>query len=285
MFRNPVLSRPTKTYRPRVEQLEERWCPSGGQLTLNAVVSASHQVTYSGALSGGDQTSGVQVWINNGNYATEVSTDSSGNYSVTTSQAVLGQVYASGMNSMLESTNTAYATVAVNQALTVAIAYGSGSTVTLSGHLTDIDASGQTVTFSGAASGTATTDSNGNYSLTTTVAATGAVQAAETDLWGQVANAVAAVYGNPPIIQNFTAIASVGTVWTFEGKVIDTAAAGMTVTFGGLPVLAGQTTIVNADGTFSITVTLPEGTNYGTATAITTDTWGQNSNLAMVSIC
>ena len=57
----------------------------------------------------------------------------------------------------------------------------------------------------------------------------------------------------------------------------------MTVTFGGLPTLVGTTVNTAADGSFTLTIKLQDGEN-GTATAQTTDVWGQASNVAMACV-
>jgi hypothetical protein len=57
----------------------------------------------------------------------------------------------------------------------------------------------------------------------------------------------------------------------------------MTVRLGGLPSLDGVTATVGSDGWWEVTRTLNAG-ETGTVTAITTDWWGLDSNLAMTSV-
>jgi hypothetical protein len=83
----------------------------------------------------------------------------------------------------------------------------------------------------------------------------------------------------PPVIVGFTGTGGYSNYWTFSGKVCCSNAAGLVVTFGGLPELQGKTATVAADGTFKITVQLRPG-ECGEATAQTTDSYGQLSNLA-----
>lgn len=66
-------------------------------------------------------------------------------------------------------------------------------------------------------------------------------------------------------------------LWTFSGTVTDENPEGLTVTFGGI--LQGYTAIVRADGTYSLTVQLPDGTE-GYVSAQTVDDEGEASDLA-----
>jgi hypothetical protein len=289
MFQIPVLLRPKKTnrvpssYHPRVDELEERCCPAGSHVTLNALVLPGHVVQLSGTVTGGLAT-GLQVQFS-GAVSGVTTTDTNGNFSYTTSQASLGTVYAAGLSNA-QPTDTAQATIAVAApALSLSISYGSQHNVTLSGLLTDLDADSRSISISGVAGGTPVTDSSGNFSFTTTASALGEVDATETDPWGQASNtAMVTVSDTAPVIQNFVAIHGIGNTWIFQGNVVAGYAEGLTIRFGGLTALAGRTTTVRADGTFSFTCTLPAGT-HGTATAITTDWWGLDSDqeLALVA--
>lgn len=73
-------------------------------------------------------------------------------------------------------------------------------------------------------------------------------------------------------------------VYELTGTVTATNPAGMVVTFGGsVASISGKTVTVNADGTFTLRVTI--GANEsGTITAITTNGQGQSSNLAITFI-
>jgi len=312
MYGIPVLLRPKKkanhvssSYRPRIDVLEERCCPDGSHVTLNALVLPGHLVQLSGTVTGG-QVAGLQLQFT-GAVSGVTTTDTNGNFSYTTSQASLGTVYAAGLSdaqttdtdtngnyttsqaslgtvyaaglSNAKSTDTAQATIAVAApALSLSISYGSQHNVTLSGQLTDLDAGSGSVSISGVAGGTAVTDSSGNFSLTTTASALGEVDATATDAWGQVSNiATVMVSDTAPVIQNFAVIRGAGNTWTFQGSVVAGYAEGLVVTFGGHSSIAEQTATVGADGTFSVTLTLPPGA-YFCASAITTDWWGLDSD-------
>ena len=283
MFRIPDLCRPKKanhvsgSYRPRIDELEERCCPADCHITLNALVLPNHLVQLSGTVSGG-LIADLQVQFT-GTVDGVTTTDTNGNFSYTTSNASLGTVYATGLNNGQQSTDTAQATIAVAApALSLSISYGAQHNVTLSGQLTDLDAGNQSISISGVAAGTPVTDSSGNFSLTTTASALGEVDATETDLWGQASNtAIVMVSSTAPVIQDFAAVNSIGNIWTFTGRVVDNHPEGLTIRFGGIAGLVGQTVTVRADGTFCFTCMLPAGT-HGTASAITTGWWGLDSD-------
>ena len=91
----------------------------------------------------------------------------------------------------------------------------------------------------------------------------------------------------PPEIVDFSASEGEGGWWTFSGRVdAEKRGAlkpgGLIVEFGGLPSLEGQTTEVDTNGTFSLTIRLRNAPRCeeGIATAQTSDWFGQPSNLA-----
>lgn len=88
-----------------------------------------------------------------------------------------------------------------------------------------------------------------------------------------------------PQIVEFTAEELDHGWYYFTGRVEATpSSAGLTVTFGGVPSLQGQTAVTNSDGTFSLVIrVLTDGSDDGTVTAQTT-VGGQQSNLAMYDI-
>ncbi|MBM4070344.1 MAG: hypothetical protein FJ271_15525 [Planctomycetes bacterium] len=211
--------------------------------------------------------------------------NATGYFSFTTGTASLGTVYAVGIDQQQQSSNTAQSSVAVAPpTLTLNITYMTQRTVTLSGTVSSIDAGGRTVTFSGVATGSAVTTSNGMFSYTTQASALGNIQAVTTDLWGQTSSSVqVTVASNDPSITNFAAVHGIGTVWTFQGRVIDESASGLTITFAGIPSLANRTTTVGQDGWFYLTIELQEG-EEGVVTAETIDWWGLESNEAQTTV-
>lgn len=80
--------------------------------------------------------------------------------------------------------------------------------------------------------------------------------------------------GNGPPTTTFSAVHGENGAITFSGQVTDEAPGGLVVTITGGPGLAGTSAIVLANGSWSVTVTLPLGST-GTATATVTDWYGQ----------
>lgn len=84
-----------------------------------------------------------------------------------------------------------------------------------------------------------------------------------------------------PMIDSFSA-EEVGYGWyQFTGHVTDNQPGGLTITFGGVPSLEGQSTVTASDGSFSLLVQVnTDGSDTGTVTAQTVDTDGNPSNIA-----
>src|SRR5581483_5122664 len=146
---------------------------------------------------------------------------------------------------------------------------------------------GWVVYFSGAASGIAITDSNGDYSVTLTADSLGEIDAITMDSsFIQVARTSATLASEAPEIEDFCYSAQPDGWYKFTGRVIDESPAWLTVRFGGGPSsLSDQTTTVAADGSFEFWIQL-NGTasDEGTATAQVTDWWGLESELALCDV-
>jgi hypothetical protein len=265
-----------------LERLETRDCPSLAVMLGSPAVMPGHIARVDGMVSG-NNPGGVAVTLT-GAMSGATTTDAYGHFTYMTQNATLGTVTATAVDGQGGSASASAPLVKQPPSVGLSIMYGSQRTVTLMGRVSDMDAGGRTVTFTGKVTGSTTTASDGSFSFTTQASALGAVQATTTDLWGQTSSpAQANVTSMAPQIINFTASASVGNLWVFRGQVIDESAPGLTVTFGGLAQLAGQTTTVASDGSFTFSVFLPAGT-YGEATALTTDWWGLQSNLAVATL-
>lgn len=188
---------------------------------------------------------------------------------------------------ILNTQPAATSSTAVAPTITLSVTYNQKRSVTLTGQVTDAQPGGLRVTFSGQMTGTTVTDANGNYSYTADAAGLGTVSAQVTDAAGLTSNiAQVSLTSNSPVITNFHATAGLLGSYTFSGIVTDESPNGLVVTFGGNPVsVTGKTAMVNADGSFSLTVTLNGlSTDNGTVTAQTADWWGLQSNIATCTV-
>lgn len=256
-----------------IERLEDRDCPT--TISLTATPLQGHQVRLEGYVSDGPLP-GVLVNFSGAAMGIAVS-DQTGYFSITTFATSLGSVYADGMDIFQQSTNTAVAQIkVVPPKLNLTVLEVANNQVVLQGHVDALDQVNLAIMLSGTVSTTVTTDANGDFTLTACPDALGEIYATVQDPWGQISQAVVSLASNVPTILDFTCVPEIGNMWTFSGRVADEHAAGMTVSFGGLPSLLGKTATVNADGTFSFTIELQPG-EEGTATAWTCDWWGQLS--------
>ena len=163
------------------------------------------------------------------------------------------------------------------------VTYVQNKQVTLAGSLSSPSGpvTNQTINFGGVVKGTATTDAQGNYSVTLTASALGQVTAASAD--GLSNQATYTLVGGTPVINNFTAIPEGGGLWEFSGNVTGAPAQGEVVNFGGIPALENQSRNVQPDGTFSFFVVVASGQG-GVATAQAVDWWGDTSKVAMTGV-
>jgi len=88
-----------------------------------------------------------------------------------------------------------------------------------------------------------------------------------------------------PVISEFVGVDGPGDYWTFSGVVtdVDDVVEGMIVVFGGVLEPYNVTTVVRADGTFSLSDEFP-GLESGLASAQTEDDDGALSNLALYEV-
>jgi hypothetical protein len=173
--------------------------------------------------------------------------------------------------------------------LTLNVSYGAGRQVTLYGQVTGM--SGVTVLFRGSVKGSATTDADGNYSLTTNARILGEVEAATADGSSNTASVI--LSGGPPVIGDFEATQQGNTnYWTITGHVTDGnfSAQGLTVHINGSPVTVdnsgqGRKVTVGDNGNFLLRIRL-NGTSSdnGVIHAQTTDLWGYKSNERFATI-
>jgi hypothetical protein len=124
------------------------------------------------------------------------------------------------------------------------------------------------VVITGAASGVAMCDANGNFDAIYDVPTLGQITAVPGD-GTQSGDAVTRTLGNnPPTVNNFIAVQVTGGQWTFSGTVADECPAGLTVSLTGPAGVNGATATVAANGAWSVTVTPGAG---GFVTATVTD--------------
>src|SRR6266849_4734713 len=93
-----------------------------------------------------------------------------------------------------------------------------GHLVQLSGTATGTNPVGANVTFSGAASGSATTDSAGNYSYSTTNASLGTVSAVAVDTQGRTSGTVTSAIAAPAPLVTLTLTYGSGHTVTLSGN-------------------------------------------------------------------
>jgi hypothetical protein len=150
--------------------------------------------------------------------------------------------------------------------------------VSLTGSVMGDRIAGVNVMFSGAVTGSTTTDSNGNYGYTTSSALLGSVSAVCMELSNSTTDiAQATISVAAPSVTFSIASLSASSV-TLTGKLTDIDPVGRSIVIGGD---AFATTVTDSNGNF--TLTTPLMGHMGTITASTTDLWGQASNSAQMS--
>jgi hypothetical protein len=237
-------------------------------------------VSLQGALTDTDPST---TWVNfGGKVSGSVEANASGAFSTTLSASGLGTVTAVATDKAgLTSGQVSATIVLAAPQITMTLSYGTGHQLILSGTVTDQYPGGLKVSFTGVVpnGSSTTTDGNGNFAVTLNAYKLGDVLATTTDTWGQVSNTAKVTATNtPPVISNLWASAGNYDVWTITGTVTDEHAAGLTVTFWGLPAVAGKTAVVQADGSFTLSVVIPSNQS-GYIYCQTTDWWGAQSNI------
>jgi hypothetical protein len=278
----------TPRARPALQQLEQRDSPPAPLIkSMTATHNGSNLVVSGQVFDESPQTVGIAL---GGAVSATVTANSNGQFHYIVAWPGGTQVtgVATDNESLSSTQNTA--TIAnpsdANPFLTLSVTYGSQRQVTLSGQVYDESPGGRTVTFTGAASGSTTTDSQGYFSVTLTASMLGSVMATTTDAAGQSSNAAQVqLQSSRPVIQGFTC-SEQSDGYLFSGTVLDESPGGLVVYLGGVPVsLQGKTVTVQADGTWSILIQLNgTQTDEGTATAYVTDWWGQQSETALTDV-
>jgi hypothetical protein len=217
----------------------------------------------------------VMIWGVADAYLT---TAADGTFSTTVSAYGLGSIYAMATDAWYQSSNVAEVTLtSAAPTITLSLSYGAGNLVTLSGRVTDEDPGGREVMIWGVADAYLTTAADGTFSVTVESYGPGAIYAMTTDAWGQwsdTAEVVAA--SSAPAIVDLVVVEGADGVWTFRGRVTDESPEGLTIYFGGLSSLEGQSVTAGECGWFEFSVQLQEG-EEGTATLWAMDWYGQQS--------
>ncbi len=269
-------------FRPRIDLLEQRDCPAGGppagiSLTLSTEVLAGHMVRLSGDVTG-ENASGAQVNFSGAATGYAIA-DAYGHYSITTSEADLGAVTATAVNSQNEVSNEVITTIsAPKPTVEFNLSYNSETSITLNGYVTSVDGVDTDVTLSGVlAAATVHPDANGYFTITVDALSLGEIDAVATDTWSESSD-VAAVFvvSDVPTIQDFRAENAFFDIVTVSGRVVDESPGGRTVTFAGMAGLTGQTATTDFSGNFTFTFTRPAGAS-ATISAQVADQWGQST--------
>jgi len=260
-----------------VESLEDRTCPAAPVLNFS-VVEYNGMAHIQGTVT--DETPELNFVFFSGATNAVAVADASGNFSVasaTSTGTISGIAYDMSEGLLSEQVDALF----MSQGPTVSFTavWGANRQVTITGTVTDESPAQTTVVFSGAISATITPEADGSFSFTATADSLGSITAVVTDPFLQTGTDYATLTNTAPTISNFLGTISPGRFYTFTGHVDDEFAAGLTISFGGLPSLAGKTATVDEDGNFSLTIELPLGED-GEAQASVCDCWGTESELA-----
>jgi hypothetical protein len=132
------------------------------------------------------------------------------------------------------------------------------------------------VVISGAATGIAMCDTNGNFDVTLNVPVPGSITAIPGDGTHSGQARVVALNNIAPTV-SVIAVQGPNNTWTFRGNVGDECPEGMIVTFEGPAGINAVTATIQAGGAYSVTVTLSPNAS-GQVTARTTDWYGQTGS-------
>lgn len=290
LFRSHRRTSPTappflRRARLNLESLEDRYTPAAPIIGSLSAVHIGSSLVISGQLA--DESPGnVQVNLG-GAVSAQVQARSNGSFEYICAWPGGTQITAQATDTESLISQQKQAMIAnppdANPYLTLSVAYGDEKQITLSGKVIDEAPGGRTVTFNGAATGTTTTDANGNFSITLTATTLGTVGAYTMDPAGHPSNsATVTLTSTAPKITNFYCTEEGDGWFEFHGQVTDEDVQGLVVRFGGALVsLQNQTDQVEGDGWFHFRIQL-NGTqsDEGTATAQVTDWWGLTSNIA-----
>lgn len=259
------------------ETLESRDCPSIGNIApeitgLNIVEMSNNVVQISGYVE--DEIPETVTMGFSGLVTDTFALDSSGYFSEMYQVASQGtlNVTATDEESEVGSAQAEFSSVTPYIELEYQWA-STGKQVILWGTVTDEFIEGETVTFSGAVSGSTTVNSMGQFYITLEASQLGQITATIADQWNQSAQDSVTLTNSAPVIDSFSVEYQGYGIFYITGYVNDEQPGGLKVHIGGLT----NTWIdVNEGGTFEATLYLPQYTG-GTFTAMVTDWWGVES--------
>ncbi len=265
------------TAKPQVEALETRLTPTVNMaptLTIDVVESDANFVRISGQVD--DEIPGMAEVTLTGLINDTFQVEPDGSFTELYQVSGFGAIsaYAEDFENLKSPTKNLNFSSA---APTITVDYiwdTTAKTVTVFGTVTDELPDLTNVTFSGAVTGTATVDAEGNFSATLQASEIGQITATFLDQWGQSASDSVTLQNNKPTISDFQAVPAGGNYFTISGFVNDEQPNGLMVQLGGV---STETIEVGVTGYFSITIELPPGTT-GTLTATVTDWWGSVSD-------
>ncbi len=279
----------------RLEPLDNRIVPSAPAISsLNGEIIGNEIIIFgkeSGSSSSGSGDCTPDTVTISGAINQSTSVSNSGQFTFAAPYTGNGNVSIYGQDAF-GSQSSSYTLLVVptsNPApvITLQVVNNDNGSFTLSGKVFDANPGSLPVVFSGGVSATATTDSDGSFSLTTQPSQTGMVYVVTTDASDNSSNTADIVVSpTPPVIQGFGYTQASSGKYVFTGQVISPTAPGSTVTLvSSNPAFNGAPGTVNDDGTFTIIVTVPTGgDNGGTVGVTTTDPSGQASNSPSVTI-
>jgi len=171
----------------------------------------------------------------------------------------------------------------LGESITLNVTYLPNREATFSGQLTGPSGAvaNQTINLSGVVNGTATTNSQGDYSVTLAVPQLGQENAMSADGLSNIAQYT--LVGGSPVVSNFEALSLGNGLWEFSGTVSGAPTPGEVVNFGGIDPLMGQSETVNPDGTFDFYAIVNTGQG-GWASAEAVDWWGDTSTIAVTLV-
>ncbi|HTU22551.1 MAG TPA: hypothetical protein VMG10_31220 [Gemmataceae bacterium] len=164
------------------------------------------------------------------------------------------------------------------ETISLNVTYLPNREATFSGQLTNQSGpvANQTVNLTGVVNGAATTNSQGDFSVTLAVPQLGTEYAASAD--GLSNTAQYTLVNGAPVISDFTAMSLGNGLWEFSGSVSGAPTQGEVVNFGGITPLMGQSDSVNPDGSFDFYAIVNSGQG-GWASAQAVDWWGDTSTI------